>query len=184
MGHRSWGAAATGQSRQVMNRQALQHCACILKRSVSFVVARRGGLSSACNFAQGVRMACMASHAPLVLCLRYSYDATKHSCMPMRAVACAGGPDLGCTDLRCPSTSRARTQQHTRRTACTSTSIAAEAEEEGCMHASCTHALRTWYGMHSIAGHFLIPAKPKDDVVMAVFAPAREGSAGIGLGLG
>jgi hypothetical protein len=34
-------------------------------------------------------MACMASHAPLVLCLRYSYDATKHSCMPMRAVACA-----------------------------------------------------------------------------------------------
>jgi hypothetical protein len=89
---------------------------------------------------------------------------------------CAGGPDLGCTDLRCPSTSRARTQQHTRRTACTSTRIAAE---EGCMHASCTHALRTWYGMHSIAGHFLIPAKPKDDVMMAVLAPAREGSAGI-----
>jgi hypothetical protein len=47
------------------------------------------------------------------------------------------------------------------------------------MHALCTHALCTWYDMHSIAGHFLIPAKPKDDVMMAVLAPAREGSAGI-----
>jgi hypothetical protein len=86
-GHRSWGGAATGQSRQVVNRQALQHCACILKRSVSFVVARRVGCQAHATLHKAyVRM---ASHAPLVLCLRYSCDATKHSCMPMRAVACA-----------------------------------------------------------------------------------------------
>jgi hypothetical protein len=90
LGHRSWGAAA-GQSRQVVNRQALQHCACIMKRSVSFLVARQGGVGcqahATLHKAYAWR-AWTASHAPLVLCLRYSCDATKHSCMPMRAVAC------------------------------------------------------------------------------------------------
>jgi hypothetical protein len=99
-----------------------------------------------------------AMHRLCCVCAIAAMQLSIHACQCV--CFCAGGPDLGCTDLRCPSTSRARTQQHTRRTACTSTRIAAAAEE-GCMHALCTHALRTWYDMHSIAGHFLIPAKPK-----------------------
>jgi hypothetical protein len=117
-----------------------------------------------------------AMHRLCCVCATAAMQLSIHACQCV--LLRAGGPGLGCTDLRCPSTSRARTQQHTRRTGCTSTRTAAAAEE-GCMHALCTHALCTWYDMHSIAGHFLIPAKPKDGVMMAVLAPARERSAGI-----
>jgi hypothetical protein len=56
---------------------------------------------------------------------------------------------LGCTDLRCPSTSRARTQQHTWRTACTSTRIAAAAAAEGCMHACVVHSCASYMVRHA-----------------------------------